>query len=48
MYIQWIFYVKEYGYGCKIFDVINNDGYMNTLHRILTGFSNRSNGETQK
>ena len=47
MYIQWIFYVKKYGYGCQIFNVKTNDGYINTLHRILKRSSKRSNGETQ-
>ena len=43
MYIQWIFYVKKY--GCQIFDEKTNDGYINTLNRILAKSS--ANGETQ-
>ena len=39
--------LKKYGYGCQIFNVKTNDGYINTLHRILTKSSYRSNEETQ-
>ena len=27
--------LKQYGYGCQIVNVTTEDGYINTLHRIL-------------
>ena len=27
--------LKQYGYGCQTFNVTTEDGYINTLHRIL-------------
>ena len=36
--------LKKYGYGCQIFNVTTEDGYINTLHRILPRYSNELNG----
>ena len=27
--------LKQYGYGCQVVNVTTEDGYINTLHRIL-------------
>ena len=39
--------LKKYGYGCQIFNVTTEDGYINTLHRILPRSSNGLNREIQ-
>ena len=39
--------LKKYGYGCQIFNVTTEDGYINTLHRILPRSSNGLNREMQ-
>ena len=27
--------LKQYGYGCQVVNVTTEDGYINTIHRIL-------------
>ena len=39
--------LKKYGYGCQIFNVTTEDGYINTLHRILPRSSNGLDREIQ-
>ena len=39
--------LKTYGYGCQIFNVTTEDGYINTLHRILPRSSNGLDREIQ-
>merc|ERR1711884_498599 len=40
--------LKKYGYGCQISNVTTEDGYINTLHRILPRRSNESMNQTAK
>ena len=37
--------LKKYGYGCQISNVTTEDGYINTLHRILPRPPNGLNGK---
>ena len=44
--------LKKYGYGCQTFNVTTEDGYINTLHRILprssTGLDREIQNRTSK